>query len=70
MEFLASPGAQKLYAQANGEYPVVPGVPATELVQSWGELKADKLPLSKIAELRKKASELIDRVQFDQGASF
>jgi iron(III) transport system substrate-binding protein len=70
MEFLVSPEAQKLYAETNGEYPVVKGVPAAKLVQSWGELHADKLPLAKIAELRKKASELIDRVQFDQGASF
>jgi iron(III) transport system substrate-binding protein len=70
MEFLASPDAQKLYAEANAEYPVVEGVPAAGLVQSWGELKADKLPLAKIAELRKKASELVDRVQFDQGANF
>ena len=67
MEFLASPEAQRIYAEANGEYPVVEGVPASQLVQSWGELKADPLPLTKIAALRKQASELIDRVQFDQG---
>ena len=30
----------------------------------------DPLPLAKIAALRKKASELIDRVQFDQGPNF
>jgi iron(III) transport system substrate-binding protein len=67
MEFLASPEAQRIYAEANGEYPVVEGVPASPLVQSWGPLKADPLPLTKIAALRKQASELIDRVQFDQG---
>jgi len=67
MEFLASPEAQRIYAEANGEYPVVEGIPASPLVQSWGPLKADPLPLSKIAALRKQASELIDRVQFDQG---
>ena len=67
MEFLASPEAQRIYAEANGEYPVVEGIPASPLVQSWGPLKADQLPLSKIAALRKQASELIDRVQFDQG---
>jgi len=70
MHFLVSPEAQKLYAEGNGEYPVVPGIPASELVQSWGELKADPLPLTKIAALRKKASELVDRVQFDQGPNF
>lgn len=70
MEFLVSPEAQEIYAQVNGEYPVVPGVPASKLVESWGTLKADALPLEKIAELRKKASELIDSVQFDQGPAF
>ena len=67
MEFLVSNEAQKLYAEADGEYPVVPGVPASALVESWGPLKADPTPLSKIAEFRKKASEMIDRVRFDQG---
>ena len=67
MTFLVSPEAQKIYADANGEYPVVPGVEASETVTSWGPLKADTLPLAKIAELRKAASEMIDRVRFDQG---
>ena len=67
MEFMVSPEAQRIYAEANGEYPVVEGVPASELVTSWGPLKDDPLPLTKIAELRKQASELVDRVQFDQG---
>jgi iron(III) transport system substrate-binding protein len=70
MEFLVSPEAQRIYAEANGEYPVVEGVPASPLVQGWGTLHADPLPLTKIAELRKKASELVDRVQFDQGPNF
>jgi iron(III) transport system substrate-binding protein len=70
MEFLASPEAQRIYAEANGEYPVVEGVPASPLVKSWGELHADPLPLARIAALRKKASELVDRVQFDQGPNF
>jgi iron(III) transport system substrate-binding protein len=67
MEFLVTPEAQKLYADVNGEYPVVAGVPASEIVQSWGPLKADTLPLSKISELRKQASEMVDRVRFDAG---
>lgn len=70
MQFLVSPEAQRTYAEANGEYPVVQGVPASPLVQSWGELHPDTLPLTEIASLRKKASELIDRVQFDQGPNF
>ena len=69
MEFLASPEAQRLYVEDNGEYPVLESVPASPLVQSWGALKADPLPLTEIAALRKQASELVDRVQFDQGPS-
>lgn len=67
MEFLVSPEAQQLYALANGEYPVVEGVKGSDIVASWGPLKADTLPLSKIAEFRKKASEMVDRVRFDAG---
>ena len=69
MEYLVSPEAQELYAQGNGEYPAVDGVKASALVESWGPLKADPLPLDKLAELRKAASELVDKVQFDAGPS-
>ncbi len=67
MTFLLTPEAQALYAKGNGEYPAVEGVASTELVESWGKLKPDALPLSKIAEFRKKASELVDKVKFDLG---
>ncbi len=67
MDFLVSVEAQQLYAEANGEYPVASGVEASETVRSWGALRADKLPLAKIGELRKAASEMVDRVRFDQG---
>jgi iron(III) transport system substrate-binding protein len=69
IEFLATPDAQELYADKNGEYPVVAGVEASDLVKSWGSLKPDPLPLERVAELRKKASELIDKVKFDAGPS-
>jgi len=69
MRFLASEEAQKLYAEANFEYPVKPGVPPSEVTRSFGELKADPLPISEIAKHRKAASELVDRVGFDEGPS-
>jgi iron(III) transport system substrate-binding protein len=69
MEFLASEEAQKIYASANNEYPVNPAVPPSEIVQSWGKLKPDPLPLENIAKYRKKASELVDKVNFDAGPS-
>jgi iron(III) transport system substrate-binding protein len=69
MEFLVSREAQRIYAEDNFEYPVVADVPVSDRVKSWGELKADKLALDKIAALRKKASELVDKVGFDGGPS-
>ena len=68
MEFLASEEAQKIYATANNEYPVNPKVPS-EVVKSRGTLKPDPLPLENIAKYRKKASELVDKVNFDAGPS-
>lgn len=67
MRFLLSKEAQKIYADTVSEYPVLAGVEPSELVKSWGELKADPVPLEKIAKLRKEASELVDKVQFDAG---
>jgi iron(III) transport system substrate-binding protein len=69
MEYLASEQAQKIYATANNEYPVNPAVEPSEIVKSWGKLKPDALPLENIAKFRKKASELVDKVNFDAGPS-
>jgi iron(III) transport system substrate-binding protein len=67
LEFLASDKGQQMYAEVNNEYPVKDGVPWSPLVQSWGNFKADPIPLEEIAGLRKKASELVDKVGFDEG---
>jgi iron(III) transport system substrate-binding protein len=69
VEFLASDKGQEMYAEVNYEYPVKEGVPASELVQSWGTFKADPISLEEIASLRKTASELVDKVGFDDGPS-
>ena len=65
MEFLASDKAQAAYAEVNMEYPVNPAVPVSELVASWGEFKADDLPISKLAENYSTALRLLDEVRFD-----
>jgi iron(III) transport system substrate-binding protein len=69
VEYLTSDEAQKIYAELNNEYPLKPGVATSEVVKSWGELKADTLPLAEIGKHRKRASELVDEVGFDQGPS-
>ncbi|WP_209001973.1 Fe(3+) ABC transporter substrate-binding protein [Stappia albiluteola] len=67
MEFLASDEAQHIYAETNHEYPVEPGVAPSEIVKAWGSFKPDTLSLSDVAKNRKKASELVDAVGFDNG---
>jgi len=67
MEFLASDEAQRIYAEANNEYPVSPKVEPSAIVKSWGKLKPDALPLENLAKFRKRASELMDKVGFDAG---
>lgn len=69
MEFLASSEAQKIYAETNHEYPVAAGVEVSDMVRSFGTLKADALPIAEIAKHRKEASELVDKVGFDDGPS-
>ncbi len=67
MEFLASTEGQGIYAQINNEYPVNAAVAASDVVQSWGKLKPDALPLADVAKNRKAASDMIDKVNFDAG---
>ncbi len=69
LEFLASDKGQEMYAEVNNEYPVKEGIPWSPLVKSWGEFKPDPISLNEIAALRKKASELVDKVGFDEGPS-
>lgn len=65
LEFMVSNEAQRLFAEANYEYPVVAGVPVEKTVASFGALKPDGLKLADIAKARKQASELVDAVGFD-----
>jgi iron(III) transport system substrate-binding protein len=69
MEFLASNEGQEMYADVNNEYPVKEGIPWSPLVKSWGSFKPDPISLNEIAALRKTASELVDKVGFDDGPS-
>lgn len=67
LEYLVSEPAQQLYAKANYEYPVRRGVALDPVIaKSVGELDVDPLPLTEIAKHRQQASQLVDRVGFDQ----
>ncbi|KQV70393.1 extracellular solute-binding protein [Rhizobium sp. Root1220] len=65
LEYLVSDEAQKIYAEANFEYPVKAGVAVDPIIASLGTLNIDKTPLSEIVSHRKQASVLAEKVGFD-----
>ena len=65
LEYLVSDEAQKLYAEANYEYPVKAGAAIDPIISSFGELKVDPVQLTEIVKHRKQASELAEKVGFD-----
>ena len=65
MEFLTSPRAQAIYAEANAEYPIAPGIAPDDLVKGWGSFTADDVNLMDLAKLRPAALKLIEEVNFD-----
>ncbi len=64
LEWLASPGAQQMFAGANLEYPATPAVPADTLVEKWGKFKASTMNLSQAGELQAAAVKLMDRAGY------
>jgi iron(III) transport system substrate-binding protein len=66
MEFMVSDPAQKMHAELNFEYPVKAGIAIDPTVAAFGTLKPDPLPIAEIAKRRKTASELVDKVGYDQ----
>jgi iron(III) transport system substrate-binding protein len=65
IEWLAEDKAQQIYADINYEYPVRAGVAVNPTIAGYGKLNPDPLPIAKIAENRKAASTLVDKVGFD-----
>jgi iron(III) transport system substrate-binding protein len=65
LEFLVSNEAQAIYAQANYEYPVRSGAKVDPIIAALGTLKTDGVDLRAVAKARKTASELVDKVGFD-----
>jgi iron(III) transport system substrate-binding protein len=62
LEYLVSQDAQGLFAQANYEYPVRPGVPLAPLLASWGAFDASRLPLAAINPWYEQAYKIFDEV--------
>jgi iron(III) transport system substrate-binding protein len=65
LEYLVSDAAQKIYAEANYEYPVKAGVAVHPIIAALGPLDVDTLSLTEIARHRAAASRLVDKVGLD-----
>ena len=65
LEYLVSDAAQKLYAEANFEYPVSATAEVHPIIAEFGTLVPDELSLTEVLPFRARASELVDEVNFD-----
>lgn len=64
IEFLLREDSQQWYAEANNEYPVRPDIAPSELLQSWGEFRADPLQVSELGRLNSAAVMAMDRANW------
>ncbi len=62
LEFLTGDEAQRIFAEANHEYPVKPGVEWSPVLESWGEFRSDTIDLTVLGELNTEAVRIFDRV--------
>jgi len=65
IEWLVGEKAQHMYADMNYEYPLRAGIAVNPTIAGYGTLNPDPLPLAKIADNKKKAANLVDKVGFD-----
>ncbi len=61
LEFLVSDESQQWYAESNHEYPVKPGVKASDTLNRFGDFKADSINLTVLGENNADAVKLMDR---------
>lgn len=61
LEFLISPEAQKVFADANYEFPVRAGVAPIDIVQQWGTFKTDPVNVSALGKNNAEAVRIMDR---------
>ncbi|MEO1519598.1 MAG: Fe(3+) ABC transporter substrate-binding protein [Cyanobacteria bacterium J06633_2] len=61
LEYLATPEAQAIFAEANNEYPVVDGVQTDEVVSGLGDFKVDTINVSAYGGNNSEVLEISDR---------
>ncbi len=64
LEFLVNPEAQKVFAEANFEYPVIAEATRSEILRSWGSFKADKLNVTELSKYNAEAVRVMDRADW------
>jgi iron(III) transport system substrate-binding protein len=64
LEWLSSEEAQYKFAEANQEYPANPKAKPSQLVQAWGEFKADLVNVEAAGHLQAEAVKLMDRAGY------
>ncbi|GAB4178513.1 MAG: Fe(3+) ABC transporter substrate-binding protein [Thalassobaculales bacterium] len=60
LEFLVTPEAQKVFAEANFEYPVVAGVPMASVIADFGTFKPDQLNAATFGKNNAEALKIMD----------
>jgi len=64
LEFLVSPKAQGMFAEANYEYPVNKNVKPSALLESWGTFREDTLDLEELGKNNAKAVKIFNEVNW------
>lgn len=64
IEFLVSKEAQKLFAEANYEYPINKNVEPAKIIKAWGSFKEDSLSLDKLGFYNEKAVRIFNKVHW------
>ena len=61
IEYLLTTDAQSWYANVNHEYPVVPGVPISRVLEEIGSFRADDVNMTTLGKNNRQAVELMDK---------
>ena len=64
IEFLASPDAQQMFADANFEYPANPRAAANPIIAKWGSFRQDDVNVAAAGEYQAAATRLADRAGY------
>jgi iron(III) transport system substrate-binding protein len=64
LEFLSTPEAQRLWAEASFEFPANPAAPSHPLLAAWGRFKMDDTNVAAAGQLQAAATRLADRVGY------